>query len=102
MAIRSNSNDGSFVVLSTPWVECSKSSALEISFAADLESELSNGTGPLWIKAERSQGMDAIELMAETGRTLTAKRVFGEPYEKDGVTIIPAATVGGGGGSGIG
>jgi|SRR5581483_8145043 len=31
---------------------------------------------------------------------LSVKRVFGDPYEKDGVTIIPAATFGGGGGGG--
>jgi uncharacterized spore protein YtfJ len=33
---------------------------------------------------------------------ITVKRVFGEPYEKDGLTIIPAATVSGGGGGGGG
>ena len=34
---------------------------------------------------------------------VTVKRVFGEPYEKNGVTVIPAAKVfGGGGGGGTG
>lgn len=33
---------------------------------------------------------------------LTVKRVFGEPIERSGVTIIPAASVGGGGGGGAG
>ncbi len=33
---------------------------------------------------------------------LTVKRVYGEPIERDGVTIIPAANVGGGGGGGAG
>jgi len=33
---------------------------------------------------------------------LTVRRVFGEPYEKDGVTVIPAASVRGGGGGGGG
>ena len=33
---------------------------------------------------------------------LTVKHVFGEPYEKDGVTVIPAAEVRGGGGGGGG
>ena len=33
---------------------------------------------------------------------LTVKRVFGEAYEKNGVTVIPAATVLGGGGGGQG
>src|SRR6476620_6406236 len=31
---------------------------------------------------------------------LSAKQVFGEPVERDGVTVIPAATVIGGGGGG--
>ncbi len=33
---------------------------------------------------------------------LTVKRVYGEPFEKDGVTIIPVAAVRGGGGGGVG
>jgi uncharacterized spore protein YtfJ len=42
------------------------------------------------------------ELVTRAGDAITARRVFGEPYEKDGVTIIPAATVAGGGGGGGG
>ena len=33
---------------------------------------------------------------------ITVKRVFGEPYEKNGVTVIPAARVQGGAGGGGG
>ncbi len=33
---------------------------------------------------------------------ITVRRVFGEPYEKDGTTVIPAARVVGGGGGGSG
>jgi uncharacterized spore protein YtfJ len=33
---------------------------------------------------------------------ITVKRVFGEPYERNGVTVIPAAKVMGGGGGGAG
>ncbi len=33
---------------------------------------------------------------------ITVRRVFGEPFEKDGVTVIPAARVAGGGGGGSG
>ncbi len=33
---------------------------------------------------------------------LTVKRVYGEPYERDGALIIPAAAVRGGGGGGGG
>lgn len=35
-------------------------------------------------------------------RFLSARTVFGEPYERDGVTIVPAAVVYGGGGLGVG
>ncbi len=42
------------------------------------------------------------ELMADARDALTVKRVFGEAYEKNGVTLIPAAAVRGGGGGGEG
>lgn len=42
------------------------------------------------------------ELLERTTDTLKAKMVYGEPYEKDGVTVIPAARVAGGGGGGDG
>jgi uncharacterized spore protein YtfJ len=35
-------------------------------------------------------------------RFLSARTVYGEPYERDGVTIVPAAVVYGGGGLGVG
>jgi uncharacterized spore protein YtfJ len=34
--------------------------------------------------------------------SLTVSRVYGEPFEKNGVTVIPAASVFGGGGGGEG
>jgi uncharacterized spore protein YtfJ len=46
--------------------------------------------------------MEVQEVIAQARDTLTVKRVFGEPYEKDGVTIIPAARVQGGAGGGRG
>jgi uncharacterized spore protein YtfJ len=46
--------------------------------------------------------MDVQELIGQARDALTVKRVFGEPYEKDGVTIIPAARVQGGAGAGGG
>lgn len=47
--------------------------------------------------------MTKIEELMEGARdTITVKRVFGEPYVKDGVTFIPAASVKGGGGAGEG
>jgi uncharacterized spore protein YtfJ len=46
--------------------------------------------------------MNAKEILAQAGETLTARRVYGEPYERDGLTIVPAARVRGGGGGGGG
>lgn len=44
-----------------------------------------------------------IESLVTTARdSISARRVFAEPYEKDGVTIIAAASVAGGGGGGTG
>ncbi len=40
------------------------------------------------------------ELLKGAQETITVRRVFGEPYEQDSVTIIPAAAVRGGGGGG--
>jgi uncharacterized spore protein YtfJ len=42
------------------------------------------------------------EVMAKAGDTLTVSRVYGEPFETDGVILIPAASVRGGGGAGEG
>lgn len=46
--------------------------------------------------------MQVQEVLSTARDTITVRRVFGEPYEKDGVTVIPAARVGGGGGGGSG
>ena len=47
--------------------------------------------------------MTNIDDIISTARdSMTARRVFGDPYEKDGVTLIPAAAVRGGGGGGEG
>ena len=46
--------------------------------------------------------MDVADVVAQTRDALTVKRVYGEPYEKDGVTVIPAAKVRGGAGGGGG
>ncbi len=42
------------------------------------------------------------EFLTEAQDTLTVKRVFGEPYQSNGVTVIPAAAVRGGVGGGEG
>jgi uncharacterized spore protein YtfJ len=46
--------------------------------------------------------MDVQEVVSQARDAMTVKRVFGEPYEKDGVTIIPVAKVAGGSGGGAG
>jgi uncharacterized spore protein YtfJ len=46
--------------------------------------------------------MDPGSLIDKTKDALTVKRVFGEPYERNGVTVIPAAASGGGAGGGSG
>ena len=46
--------------------------------------------------------MEVNDVISQARDTLTVKRVFGEPYEKNGVTVIPAARVQGGAGGGGG
>jgi uncharacterized spore protein YtfJ len=46
--------------------------------------------------------MQVQDVIAQARDALTVKRVFGEPYERDGMTIIPAARIGGGAGAGGG
>jgi uncharacterized spore protein YtfJ len=50
----------------------------------------------------KEEDMKLDELMSTARDSITVKRVFGEPYEKDGVTIIAAAAVTGGAGGGGG
>ena len=44
--------------------------------------------------------MNAEELIAQARETLGARREYGDPYERNGVTVIPASSVRGGGGGG--
>ena len=46
--------------------------------------------------------MKVTELLSTAKDAITVKRVYGEPYERDGLTVIPAAVVGGGAGGGGG
>jgi uncharacterized spore protein YtfJ len=46
--------------------------------------------------------MDVQELISGVRDTISVKRVYGDPYEKNGLTVIPAATVRGGAGGGVG
>ena len=44
--------------------------------------------------------MEPLEVLHDTEESLNARRVFGEPIQVDGATILPVAVVGGGGGAG--
>jgi uncharacterized spore protein YtfJ len=46
--------------------------------------------------------MKVTEVLSAARDAITVKRVFAEPYEKDGLTVIPAAVVRGGAGGGTG
>lgn len=46
--------------------------------------------------------MDFERLTNGVKDVMTVRQVYGDPYEKDGVTIIPVASVYGGGGGGDG
>ena len=46
--------------------------------------------------------MDIEQLLSRVTDDLTAKRVFGEPIERDGVMVVPVASVRGGAGGGNG
>ena len=44
--------------------------------------------------------MDVTEMLSGAREAMSVKRVYGEPIERDGLTIVPAADVRGGGGGG--
>ena len=44
--------------------------------------------------------MNVDEMIKGVHDTLTARRVYGDPIERDGVLVVPAAAVRGGGGGG--
>jgi uncharacterized spore protein YtfJ len=46
--------------------------------------------------------MDFMETISDARDAITVKRVYGEPYERNGVAVIPAAAIQGGGGAGGG
>jgi uncharacterized spore protein YtfJ len=46
--------------------------------------------------------MDVHEVLGHARDAMTVKRVFGDPYERDGLTVIPVASVMGGAGAGGG
>jgi uncharacterized spore protein YtfJ len=44
--------------------------------------------------------MNALEAVQQARDAITVRRVYGDPYQEEGVTVIPAAHVMGGGGGG--
>jgi uncharacterized spore protein YtfJ len=50
----------------------------------------------------REHTMEIEDVITQARDALTVKRVFGDPYQQNGVTIIPAARVRGGAGGGRG
>ncbi|MBW3602778.1 MAG: sporulation protein [Actinobacteria bacterium] len=46
--------------------------------------------------------MDVQQMIDGVRDALTVRRVFGDPYERNGMTVIPVAKVQGGGGGGEG
>ncbi len=44
--------------------------------------------------------MNALESISQARDAITVRRVYGDPYQEEGVTVIPAASVMGGGGGG--
>jgi len=45
--------------------------------------------------------MNPQEVLKDAQDALNARRVFGDPVQADGATVIPVAVVGGGGGGGV-
>jgi uncharacterized spore protein YtfJ len=44
--------------------------------------------------------MNVTEMLNDAQNAMSVKRVYGDPIERDGLTIVPAAAVRGGGGGG--
>src|SRR5204863_4541540 len=53
-------------------------------------------------KRDGESAMNVQEILAKAQDSVDVKRVYGAPIEKDGLTIIPAASISGGGGGGGG
>jgi uncharacterized spore protein YtfJ len=46
--------------------------------------------------------MDVQAILEQARDSITVKRVFGDPYERDGTLVVPVARIRGGGGGGSG
>lgn len=61
-----------------------------------------DSTGATVVEPSEDSGSTVWETIRGTKDALTVRRVFGDAYELDGVTIIPVARVAGGAGGGGG
>ena len=52
------------------------------------------------VRADMEDSMNPQQVLAGAQDALTARRVFGDPIQADGTTIIPVAVLRGGGGGG--
>ena len=50
------------------------------------------------MSTQEVETMDVPEVVTQIRDAITVKRAFGDPYERDGIVLIPVARVGGGGG----
>jgi uncharacterized spore protein YtfJ len=63
-----------------------------------------NRTGACWLISNLKEHdlMDVQSILSQARDAMTVKRVFGDPIERNGLTVIPVAKVAGGGGGGSG
>src|SRR4029078_6963719 len=54
------------------------------------------------LRVRKELGMELPEVLGRAAEAAQVRRVFGEPIERDGVTVIPTASVRGGAGGGGG
>ncbi len=59
-------------------------------------------SGTVRIRKGGAEMIKPMELVAEAKDAITVRRVFGDPIERDGTVVIPAAAVQGGAGGGGG
>lgn|SRR5512146_664731 len=57
---------------------------------------------PSDVKGVAMRSNELQELISGARDAVTGRRVYGEPYEKNGLTVIPAAIIRGGAGAGAG
>jgi uncharacterized spore protein YtfJ len=54
------------------------------------------------VDEQKERVMTVADVFSKASDTITVRRVFADPIEQDGLTVIPAATISGGAGGGNG